>query len=126
MVYQTEEYVQKYLPPYLRSLVAQFRAGILPLEIELGRFRGKLIHERICVVCDNGAVEDETHLLFDCPFYTTLRIIFLNDVYQDNKDFFQLTIGAKMNYLMTHQIKRFAIFLQNCLDKRKTYINRRN
>lgn len=37
--YVTEGYVNSCLPRFQRSLLSQFRAGILPLEIETGRFK---------------------------------------------------------------------------------------
>ena len=40
--------------------MSQFRLGILPLEIEVGRFRDVPLPNRICSMCDGNAVEDET------------------------------------------------------------------
>ena len=37
--YKAESYVIMHLPKFERSLVAQLRAGILPLKLETGRFR---------------------------------------------------------------------------------------
>ena len=41
-----------------RSLLAQLRLGVLPLAIETGRYTGKSIELRVCVVCDSN----ELHL----------------------------------------------------------------
>ena len=40
-----------------RSLVAQLRAGILPLAIEVGRFKNIPEENRLCELCDLGEVE---------------------------------------------------------------------
>ncbi len=54
-----------------RSLLAQFRFGILPLEIGVGRFRNKPMGERKCPFC--AEVEDEIHFLFNCEMCDELR-----------------------------------------------------
>ncbi len=56
-----------------RSVFAQFRCGILPLNIEVGRFRGLSVAERKCIFCDQNEVETEAHFLIKCPFYNTIR-----------------------------------------------------
>ncbi len=56
-----------------RSVFAQFRCGILPLNIEVGRFRGLKESERLCIFCDQNAIESEIHFLLECPFYSNIR-----------------------------------------------------
>jgi hypothetical protein len=57
-----------------RSLVAQLRMGILPINIELGRYRNIPAHERFCFNCKN-VVEDEFHFMFQCPVYSDIRLL---------------------------------------------------
>ena len=38
--YSVEDYVSMNIDKYTRSLIAQFRFGILPLQLEIGRYRG--------------------------------------------------------------------------------------
>ena len=40
--------------------------GILPLEVEVGRFQGVKRELRLCRVCGKKAVETEYHFLFSC------------------------------------------------------------
>ncbi len=63
-----EPYVDCCMSRYKRSIFAKFRCGILPLQLEIGRFRGQAEHERICQLCGND-VESEIHFLFECPMY---------------------------------------------------------
>ena len=42
------------------------------IRIETGRYEGLPENERICPVCEN-IVEDEYHVLCQCPLYTDLR-----------------------------------------------------
>ena len=115
----TELYVTKYLPPYLRSYLAQFRAGILPLEVELGRFRGLRVEERICPMCTSGQVEDEIHFLFVCQCYFGLRNALLNNVIliSDNYEFI-------LKDLMNNQPKQLALYIYNAMIKRNNVSHR--
>ena len=67
-----EKYVLTGMSRRERSLLAQFRFGILPLEIEVGRYRNKPVAERKCPFC--AEVEDEIHFLFKCEKYNEFRI----------------------------------------------------
>ncbi len=51
-----------------RSYLAQLRNGILPLQLEVGRWINKAVEEGLCLICNNGTVEDEEHFLFHCNF----------------------------------------------------------
>ncbi len=62
--YCTEKYVKKCLPRKQRSLLAQIRFGILPLHIEMGRFRSLNLKERTCKICNSQEIEDEFLLLY--------------------------------------------------------------
>ena len=62
----TEPYVDCCMSRFKRSIFAKFRCGILPLQLELGRFRGQAVNQRICQLCKND-VESEIHFLFECP-----------------------------------------------------------
>ena len=82
--FSTEEYILKHRSKYERSILCQFRIGILPLNIETGRYKnikdnisGKMRNlrpdERICDLCDLNIVEDELHFLCVCPVYNDER-----------------------------------------------------
>ncbi len=63
-----EPYVDCCMSRFKRSIFAKFRCGILPLQLEVGRFRGQTVQQRICQLCKND-VETEIHFLFECPLY---------------------------------------------------------
>ena len=54
------------------SILAQFRMGVRPLEIETGRFKNIQPEERYCVLCKQDLVEDEKHLLCTCKLYAPI------------------------------------------------------
>ena len=72
--YGVEKYV-KTCDKYLVSHIAQLRAGVLPLNIELGRHRQIELQDRKCVLCDYDEVEMNFILYVDVLF---IKIIALN------------------------------------------------
>ncbi len=46
---------------------------ILPLSIETGRFQNIPREFRLCIMCNDNVIKDETHFIFDCNQYNDLR-----------------------------------------------------
>ena len=86
-VYSVEPYVLTFMNRKQRSFLAQLRCGILPLEIETGRWSGIAVENRICKLCNVGETEDELHFLFRCAHYIEERQAFYSDVAPDIPDF---------------------------------------
>ncbi len=61
---EPEIYLTKNISRSKRSVFAQYRCGILPLNIEVGRFRGQPENERLCTLCPLQSTESELHFLF--------------------------------------------------------------
>ena len=58
--------------PAERSALAKFRCGTAPIKIETGRYESIAAGARTCgFVC--MAIENEEHVLIDCPIYDDLR-----------------------------------------------------
>ncbi len=74
--FEVEPYILSFMN-HKRSYLAQFRSGILPLQIEVGRWANKNVEERLCLVCNEGLVEDEQHFIFHCYYYNPKRCHFL-------------------------------------------------
>ncbi len=55
-----------------RAILAKFRAGILPFSIETGHFQNIPREFRLCTMCNNNVIEDETHFIFYCNQYNDL------------------------------------------------------
>ena len=116
--FETEDYVQENISKRLRSVMAQFRAGILPLEIETGRYTGKPLDERLCKFCDQSVVEDEYHFLCCCELYKDERNILYRDVSQIYEDFNDMDIFDKFIFLSSNVQKQVAAFINIALQKR--------
>ena len=74
-----------------RSLMSQFRTGILPLKIETGRYvpifdknlkknRKRTANERICKLCGLNVIENEYHFVCVCPVYNSRRTILFEEI----------------------------------------------
>ena len=61
------------------SIFVKFYLSNHKLCIKSGRHRRPVLprEERICAVCKNNEIEEETHILFSCTLYNTLREQFL-------------------------------------------------
>ena len=102
---------------YQRSLVAQLLCGILPLELEIGRFLGLDKKFRYCRVCKTGAVENEAHFLFRCPALKEARKGVLNVLpvcQRRKKD------NVRMKLLLNKSnIRAFAMELEKLFNARQ-------
>ncbi len=63
-----EPYVTINMNRKYRSALARLRGGILPLEIEVGRWNNVDIYARFCKLCNNGLIENEYHFMFECTW----------------------------------------------------------
>jgi len=68
---ELEEYLEFTVGKKKAALV-EMRSGANDLEIEMGRRRRVGVAERICAEC-KGGVEDEMHLVLECPVYEQTR-----------------------------------------------------
>lgn len=66
-------YLSSFPSKGLKSLYCRFRAGTHGLAVDTGRLNGVPRDERLCLICNEGVVEDEAHFLFRCPAYSQLR-----------------------------------------------------
>ena len=60
--------------------------GTLPIKVETGRYTGTPRAERLCLSCDQHAVEDEGHILFHCKKYSDIRKTFYLEVLMNEDD----------------------------------------
>ena len=100
--------------------MARLLCGILPLELEVGRYAGVDKHLRYCRVCETGAVEDEIHFLFCCPKLKTERKDLL-DIVQDPE--LKLDDHERLRRLLcSDNIKQFARELEYMYNARQRLI----
>ena len=116
--YKTEDYVRFNICRRQRSLMAQFRIGILPLHVETGRFRGVPLEERLCLLCSKNAIEDEQHFVLDCELYQELRSTLFEDICARNELFTNFDMETKFRYLVTCEWRKLSKFVDKAWSKR--------
>lgn len=119
-----ENYLLKIIPGKYRSAYAKFRSGTAPLKIETGRYEGLLVENRICYnsICnENLLIEDEKHVLMNCPVYEDLRCYLFYQASLFNVNFMQLSDDDKFIFLFTDENMYFYIakICNDILLKRK-------
>lgn len=102
-VFTPESYIYTVVNFKHRQTLAKFRCGNLKLKIETGRYsRPPLaLHERKCILCQSGLVEDERHFLIDCEFYSDIRRILFSEASNYCPNFLELNPYEQFHYLMT-------------------------
>ncbi len=119
-VFEVEPYVLSFMSRQRRSYLAQIRNGILPLQLEVGRWINKSIEERLCLICYNGTVEDEEHFLFHCNLYYGERQDFYNYMKNNIPDFNNLSIEQKLQTVMTKEyVQIFSKYLWKIYQMRQ-------
>ncbi len=67
-----ELFVQMKMNRKERSYLSKLRYVILPIEVEVGRYRQKHLADRLCQFWVNE-IEDEKYFIFSCTQYENLR-----------------------------------------------------
>ena len=124
-----EKYLYLNLSKHKRSLLAQFRLGILPLNIETGRYKNIIDNEgnirkqkpeeRLCSLCSSGAVEDELHFLFDCNCYALFRETLFKHAISKNSNFMNQTKISQIEFLMNRDVNKLCSYILLSWECRK-------
>ena len=118
-------YLFKPLSFVQRKFLAKLRLGVLTLRIETGRFvRPRLpAEERLCLICNSGEVEDETHFLLRCAEYSIERQNLFEKLL-DPISFNLLSDKDKLNMLLngSDMVKSTAQFIVDSFDKRSLHV----
>ena len=97
-----------------RSLLAQFKSGILPLKIETDRYQGIKPENRLCKICNLSEPEDEFHFIFRCPALSHARFSMRSGL--DISNISGMHTEKLKSLLRSENISSFAIYLE-CLYK---------
>ena len=115
----TEKYLQLDLDRYDKSLLSQFRYGILPLEIETGRYKNLKREQRFCTICNCGAIEDQIHFAFYCSAYQEIRDEFIETCKDRVIGWHVLTDMGRVAILFTDQPRLFGKYIKKIFMHRK-------
>ena len=86
-----------------RRNVARLRLSAHRLQIERGRYQGVLRHDRICLRCTSGEVDDEKHFLFSCSCNSDMRTSLYNTIKLSCLNFNSLSTNNKFIWLLNNE-----------------------
>ena len=120
--FETEGYLYRHLKRQDRSLLAQFRTGVLPLRIETGRyqlkkdpntesFRKLNVEERTCLICNTGDIENEIHFLCKCSAYEIPRHNLYNIIEKHFPNFRKMSDEDKLSIILKSNDKELVSFI---------------
>ena len=114
------------VPRNQRSILAKFLCGILPIEIETGRFRNVKRELRFCKMCNSGTlIEDEMHFLHVCDRLKEVREEFLVPMRAGFEGDAKKDLTGFTRYLLQEcNIKEFARVLEAMAMHRKDLVYR--
>lgn len=82
--------------------------GVLPINVEVGRYRSIPLGNKLCDVCDANAVETEIHFLLYYSLYKDERSKLLNCALSKNRSFNVLNDISKMSFLFKECTRQTA------------------
>ena len=89
-------------------LFVRFKLGCHDLAIVTGRWHGVPRPERICSRCDLSALDDERHLVFECPMFEDLR--------REHRHLFGQEVAFDMRRFFAHKDQRAVVmYILGCL-----------
>ncbi len=100
-VFSTVEPYTKLSDKKSKKWFAKSRCSDYYLRIETGRRQGLKPEERICLMCDNIAVEDEPHFLISCPKYDQLRHKLVKYISEKVPNLDSLPLEYKFTYILS-------------------------
>ena len=109
-----------------RSAFAKFRTGVAPLRIETGRYEGIPEIDRSCIFYEDS-VEDEIHVLLECPLYNEVMSELIQYAQTANVNFNSLTKLCKFVFLFNspNMIRSCAKACFLILQRRTLFLSRR-
>ena len=110
-----------------RSLLSRLLCGILPLEVETGRYTRVDREERYCKICGKEEVENEVHLVFECKELRDTSKIFLKPILLTNRQTKEMNNIEKFEWLLNREnIKEFSEALTLIYEDRQSKLYKRN
>ena len=97
-------------------MLTQLRSGILPLNIETGRYTNIPLNERLCILCNLRETDSEEHFICRCLNYSNYRLTLYQSLHYD---FLDLPDEDKIIYLINNEWKLFVVFLESAWTCRK-------
>ncbi len=119
---ETKHVVKTNLSRNQRSSIIKLKAGVLPIKLETGQFKGVKEHLRLCEVCKNGEVEDEMHYLYRCEPLQRVRDRFDIANHLDMKINEDIDECGYTKILLTDHLKYTAKWMEEMWRERRSLV----
>ncbi len=123
-MYGTEHYIKVVINWQHKAALPQSRCGVLSLKVETGRFQDIPVEYRLCTMCEENAIETESHFLLYCSKYNQLRYQFvstLNGLFTLYPNLYYSDDEFKLIVLMSNEyVKSTAKFIWECFNIRRS------
>ena len=128
--YKSELTPEKYcilpLPRDHRRILFKLRSCSLPLYVETGRYSKPKVplENRLCKLCNNQFVEDETHFVLNCDLYSDIREILFSKACEVDANFTLMHSEDKLIFLMQSKDIQFSLgtSVSKMFNRRKMFI----
>ncbi len=117
-----EKFLTLNIDRYEKSLLSQFRYGILPLRVETGRFVNEPRCNRICTLCNSGQIEDQIHFTFHCNLYNEQRNILNDKARKVVLNWDSLSEIEKLKLLFNDMTRIFGKYIRNIFLLRRSIL----
>ncbi len=108
--YELEDYLQSVRDTKQRRILTKYRLSEHRLAIETGRHRKSWLpgEQRVCVHCETGEIETETHFLLHCHKYLSIRNIYVNKLTNFRNSFTAISESEQIKILGEGQTAALA------------------
>jgi hypothetical protein len=96
----TETYVKQAVLRLHRIVLAKFRCGVAPLRVETSRYEQLEVNQMVCFHCIDN-VEDESHVIWNCPLYDDIRNTLFNSAKSPSANFDSFNYVEKLCFLLS-------------------------
>ena len=106
-------YLRRELPRPIILDMARFRTSSHRCRVETGRWDRPVKHwrDRVCELCDAGAVQDEKHVLMECGDAA------LRSIRNNFSDLISDSDGCMSRLMGTHKTVALARFIHSCMRR---------
>ncbi len=102
-------------------MVAKLKLGILPLQLEVGRWKDDPIENRMCRLCGKTYLEDEFHFVMFCDSLKDVRTKMYLDIHDKCEiDLYGNPIEVLKGMLANDNLKTFGKDLETMWAERRS------
>ena len=95
------------------NMIARLRGGLLPIRVNEGRWNREKFEERICPICNEDTVENESHVLYECVVWRDQRLA-LRHYRNFNGNLEDLFVNATRDFYVS-----LHVYLTNVMEVRR-------